>query len=389
MLIAAAFIGPGTITVCTLSGAAHGYALLWALFFSVLATIVLQEMSLRLGMVTQSGLGEAIREHTPPGLLKIVFSMVVFSAIVIGNAAYEAGNISGAVLGIDIFYSARFWPIIIGLLAFVILFFGKYDHLEKVLIVLVLVMTVCFLITAFCLKPSIKDLFLGFVPRNLGNLDFLTITALVGTTVVPYNLFLHASIISKKYKRMDQLQNARRENAVAIGLGGLTSMLIMVVAAGSLSEKGVAISSAEDMAMQLQPLLGNYAKVLFGIGLFAAGLSSAMTAPLAAAYAASGIFGWKSGSKNRKFKVVWMSILGIGILLALTNVTFIGIIKFAQIANGILLPVVACYLLFLVNQKGIMGKHINGILANVISIVVIGLTLLLSIRTFVKIFALL
>ena len=99
-LVTAAFIGPGTLTVCTLSGASFGYTLLWVLLFATIATIILQEMTARLGLITQKGLGEAIRSQIENSLARSVAVLLIFTAIIVGNAAYEAGNISGAVLGI-------------------------------------------------------------------------------------------------------------------------------------------------------------------------------------------------------------------------------------------------------------------------------------------------
>ena len=122
-LVTAAFIGPGTLTVCTLSGANFGYTLLWVLLFATVSTIILQEMTARLGLITQSGLGEAIRSQIENPAAKTLAILLVFTAIIIGNAAYEAGNISGAVLGISgIFGSSIPWALLIGLASFSVLF---------------------------------------------------------------------------------------------------------------------------------------------------------------------------------------------------------------------------------------------------------------------------
>jgi len=385
-LVAAAFIGPGTLTVCSITGAAHGFDLLWAMLFSILATISFQEMSLRLGIVTQNGLGEAIRNYLPSGALKILFSLIVFSAIVIGNAAYEAGNISGAVLGLEVFHQFKLWPIIIGSLAFALLYRGKYKIIETTLIALVVLMCVCFLITAIATQPSVIEILASFWPSNIQNLDFLTIMAIIGTTVVPYNLFLHASMISEKYHDPSKLGQARWENVIAISLGGIISILIMIVSASAFHAKGITISNASDMAIQLEPILGQNAKTLFGIGLFAAGLSSAITAPLAASYAAVGLFGWSKETNAYKFRSVWMIILGIGVCFSFFGLKFISIIKFAQIANGLLLPIIALYLIYLCNQESIMGRFKNKLIPNIFAGVVILMTLLLSYKTFIKLF---
>ncbi len=132
VLIAAAFIGPGTVTACTKAGAQYGYALLWAMVLSIIATIVLQEMAARIGLVTGKGLAAVIREHSYSKVGKLFAVVLILSAIAIGNAAYEAGNISGGVLGIEALGVSgsvggqfNFWSIGIGALAAALIIYRK------------------------------------------------------------------------------------------------------------------------------------------------------------------------------------------------------------------------------------------------------------------------
>ena len=157
------------------------------------------------------------------------------------------------------------------------------------------------------------------MPRMPSEGGFLLVMAVIGTTVVPYNLFLHASTISKKWKQDANLKDIRIENAVAIVLGGLISMLIIITAASS-GDTVEAVKSAKDLAVQLEPVFGKSSRWLMGIGLMAAGISSALTAPLAAAYAAKGLFGWEDDERNWKFRAVWIVILVIGVLVAVTDI---------------------------------------------------------------------
>lgn len=384
-LVAAAFIGPGTITTCTLAGVSTGYDLLWAMVFSISATLVLQEMAARLGWVTRQGLGEAINKRYKSGLSRYLVFFVVIGAIIIGNAAYESGNLSGGILGLELLFGPfQYFPLIIGLVAFFLLFLGSYKFLETVLVSLVILMSLCFLVTAILVKPDIIEILKGMLP-NARNFDLMLILGLIGTTVVPYNLFLHASTVSKKWPADASLSDLRMENRVSIILGGLISMLVIVVAAanrGQLSE----VTGAGDLAAQLEPFCGSMAPILMGIGLLAAGLSSALTAPLAAAWAAKGIFNWTEDEKGIRFRMVWMIILGIGIAVTLSGLKPIIIIKFAQVTNALLLPFIAGYLLYLANQKEIMGRFVNSMAKNIIGTSVILITLSLSIRSLGKLF---
>ncbi len=391
ILITSAFIGPGTVTICSLAGYSFSYALLWGLVFSVIATIVLQEMAARLGLVTQQGLGEALRGQIKHPAFRVLTLILVFSAIILGNGAYEAGNISGAVLGLDTAFGSlnvnlfggtiNLWGLIIGVIAMGLLFSGSYKLIEKTMIGLVLIMSFVFVATAFLVGPDLKSLLAGmFVPSvpALPAGGWLMIIGLVGTTVVPYNLFLHASSVSEKWKSPDDLPAARFDTFVAVILGGIISMAIVVTSAATALQSDATISSAADLALQLEPFLGSWAKYFMAGGLFAAGITSSITAPLAAAYVAAGIFGFKADLKERKFKIAGGVILLIGILFSLMGFKPIQVIKFAQMANGILLPFIAIFLLLMVNRSSLLGKYKNTLWQNVIAVFIILITLFLS-----------
>lgn len=384
-LVAAAFIGPGTLTTCTIVGVQSSYSLLWAMLFAIVTTILLQEMSARLGFITQSGLGEAFNAQFQKGFARVLVFFLVIGAILIGNAAYEAGNISGGILGLDLLLGEmKVWPLIIGGICFVLLFIGKYKWIESILIAMVLLMSLCFLITAILVKPDISEILAGFVPNNLGSTDFFLVAAVIGTTVVPYNLFLHASTISKKWKPGDSIKELRTENGVSVALGGLISILIIITAASS-GDAVNTITGAKDLAIQLEPLFGESAKWFMGLGLMAAGISSALTAPLAAAYAAKGLFGWKD-EKQLPFRMIWMGILICGVLVAITDLPRVAVIQFAQITNALLLPFTAIYLLYTCNSKTLLGKYANGWKTNTLAIFVVLITLMLSLRSLNGIF---
>ena len=387
ILITAAFIGPGTVTVCTLAGVKFGYSLLWAMLLSILFCIVLQEMSARLGLVTQKGLSEVIGTLFTNKVLKWLVISLVFIAIFIGNSAYEAGNISGGVLGLEIWipdavlklgeYKINYLSILIGTLAFLILFIGNYKVIEKGLISLVILMSLCFISTAILLKPDINAVLGGFVPRYDEEQLFM-IVGLIGTTVVPYNLFLHSSVVKEKWKNVQDISFVRRDTVVAIILGGVVSLAIIICGAAL---SGQQVDNATDLAMSLEPLFGSNAKYIIALGLFAAGITSAITAPLATAYVVSGCMGWNPNLKDKKFRWVWMIVLLSGILFSSLSVKPILIIQFAQVANGIVLPLIAGLLLWLMNQKRILGDYTNSLSQNIIAIVVVCISLFLGVRS--------
>lgn len=388
VLVSAAFIGPGTVTVCTLAGVNFGYGLLWALLLSIVACIVLQEMAARLGIITRKGLSEVIREEIKNPLFRTLSIVLIFAAIVIGNAAYEAGNITGAVLGMSAVVPSPvldlgtinldLWSLLIGALAFGLLAIGNYKVLEKVFIGLVIIMSISFVVTAVITQPSIMELVKGLLIPESSSAGILTVMALIGTTVVPYNLFLHASLVSEKWEGEPALNTARKELFWAILLGGTVSMAIVVTAAASGITK---VNTAADLAAGLEPLYGDYAKFFIALGLFAAGISSSITAPLAAAYVVKGCLGWKKGLNSLQFKSVWATILLLGVFFSSLGLRPVEIIQFAQVANGILLPVVAVFLFWMVNRFSVMGKHTNSVVQNILGALILGITIFLGVKS--------
>lgn len=384
-LVAAAFIGPGTVTVCTKAGVQFGYSLLWAMLLSIIATLVLQEMAARTGIITQKGLAEVIKGEITSPLLRNLSIFLILGAIVIGNAAYEAGNISGAALGMQVFGEANhiFYPILIGCIAFSILFIGNYKILERSLVALVLLMSLSFLITAVMTKPAIGEIVKGTLIPSMPKNTILIIIGLIGTTVVPYNLFLHASLVKEKWKSATDLSAVRKDTFISIILGGIVSMAIIITAAASTSND---VTNAFDLAKGLEPLYGEYASYLLGIGLFAAGITSAITAPLAAAYVAKSCFGWEGTLKDKRFRLVWMLILALGVLFSSMQFKPVEVITFAQVANGLVLPIVAIFLVWIVNKANILGVHKNTLFQNILAICIILITVILGVKGIFSVF---
>lgn len=389
VLVAAAFVGPGTITMCTLAGAQFGYTLIWALSVSIMATMVLQAMAGRIGLVTQSGLVDVVRTELSTPWVKNLVIVIVLGAILIGNAAYEAGNIGGATLGLEQLVPQQqlrpFLPVIIGGIIFLLLWFSSYKILERIFVGLVGVMGVSFIICAIITQPSIWEILKGMFVPELPEGGLLTVVALVGTTVVPYNLFLHASLVKEKWNSNKDLKAVNWDTIISIGLGGLVSMAILITAsAAPISE----INNALDMAMALEPLFGKMAFLFMAIGLLAAGITSAITAPLAAAYVASSCFGWEGGMQNKKFKMVWAIVLLCGVVFLSFDIKPIEVIQFAQVANGILLPVMASLLLWVVNKKSVMGNNTNSLLQNILGIAIVVFAIFLGTKSIFKVIGL-
>ncbi len=385
-LVAAAFIGPGTVTTCTKSGASAGYTLLWAMLFSTIATIVFQEMSARLGIVTKKGLGENIRERITNPILKAIAVAIVIVAIFVGNCAYETGNLTGGILGIQavVDIKTEIIVIILAILAIVLLWSGNYKRIEKVLTGLVILMSVVFLATAIASKPNWGEVLKGLFTPSMGENDLMTVVGLIGTTVVPYNLFLHASSSAERWQNAsrEDVVNARFDSILSIGLGGLVSMAIIIAASANLHNTGATINSGADMALAVEPILGSWAKWFIAIGLLAAGFTSTITAPLSAAFATTGALGMKKDMKSFKFRAIWFVVILIGAFLAVAlGSSPTELILVAQAANAIILPLIAFFVIYCVNSKS-MGQFKNGIFSNVLGVIIIIVCCFICYRNF-------
>lgn len=387
-LVAAAFIGPGTVTTCTLAGVRAGTALLWALAFATLGTMVLQEMAARLGTISGQGLGEALRRRVTTPLARVAMLALVVFAIGFGNAAYQTGNLLGAALGLDIAFSGgpRVWALAVAACATALLLTGRYRVIERVLVSMVVFMSLLFVITALAVSPAWSEIARDIVQPRLPDGTALVALGLIGTTIVPYNLFLHASAAAERFTDGDsatRLRDARWDLVVAIALGGVVSMSIVVTAAAAHANalsSGDAIDSAGSMATQLSPLLGSWATLVFAVGLFAAGMTSAITAPMAAAWAVAGAMNWPRDLRDWRLRAVWGSVIAVGVTVAMSDVQPLPAILAAQAANGLLLPIVAGFLLFAMNDRGALGAAANNVRANIAGVAIVLITLALGTR---------
>lgn len=373
MIITASFIGPGTVTSMTRAGASFEYALLWAVVFSVITTIVLQEMVIRLSLVTREGLGEAITElfnHKVGRLLTVWISLV---AVTLGCAAYISGDLLGTTLGVSYMLGVpeQYVAPIFGLIILTIGLMGSYKVIERLMIVLLVIMGGTFVTAMFAVKPDWGEVAKGALIPSIPSGSIIMVIALIGTTVVPYNFFLHSTSVFERFGTMDKLKLARWDTVISIVIGGIISGAIMIVAGTVIG--GTSVDSILDMADPLEPILGNAAPYFISIGLFAAGFSSALASPMGAAATIGSFFRWKGGIANKKFKIVFTIIIVIGITTSLLGFESLEIIMLAQALNGMILPIISILMLIIVNKKSLLKNHTNGLLLNIIGFIVVAI----------------
>jgi len=368
-----AVLGPGVITgfagneaggVTTYSsvGAQFGYSLLWLLLVASIGLGVIQEMCSRMGLVTGQGLSDLIRERF--GVRWTILAMVV---LIIANGTNVVAEYAGIAASVELLGVPRIISVPLAALAvWTLVVFFSYRFVERVLFVLVLAF-LAYPISVFILKPDWPVVMSGFIPSIPTSPSALVFAlALVGTTITPYLLFyMQASVVDKGVDRQSTTY-ARVDVFLGAALAGLFAFFIITVTGTVLYPAGIQVSSAEAAARALVPLAGASAGLLFAIGLCGASLLGAVVMPLSTSYAICEAFGWESGiSKNFREAPVFMSLFTLllvlgAVVVLIPGISLIPLIISAQIANGILLPIVLIFIVRLATDRRLMGDAVNG-----------------------------
>ena len=367
-ILAAAFIGPGTVTTAARAGSAYGLGLLWALLFSILATVVLQEAAARITLGAGQPLGEIIGRRGQS------WNLILFAAIALGCGAYQAGNFLGALAGLQLLGDIpKWWLLLLGGVGAGILWTGNTTIITRSLAFIVALMGVVFCWVAFGAENEMIAWLNGLVPRVEEDAAVLVI-GLIGTTIVPYNLFLASGL-----SQGQDLSEMRFGLILAILIGGFITLAILLTGGMVTGEFSFA-ALAEVLDQRLQ----GRGRLLLGIGLFTAGLSSAITAPLAAAVTGKSLLGNGKASWNYEglnFRLTWGLVLIAGLLFALTDVKPVPAIIAAQALNGLILPLVAVFLIQAVNDSTILIKNYrNPQWLNWLSLLIVAITIFLGLN---------
>lgn len=381
-MVAAAFIGPGTLATATAAGASSGLTLAWSLVFALIATVVLQELAMRSSLVTQRDLAALARQFGGPIWGRWLIAPLIVLAIGVGNSAYQAGNLTGAAVGLTTFFPERFASIILFLsvIAAILILSNRYRWLERSLVALVVLMAMLFIGLAFTLLPNLLALPAERLAPRFNHSEILLVLALIGTTIVPYNLFLHATAARRRWGKTPlhaALREARWESLIAITIGAVITLAIMSVSA-VLLETSSDLSALDALIHQVEQRLPGVGGALVATGLFAAGCSSALAAPIAAGWAVCGAVGLSTDETGPAFKSVSLVVLAIGAGLALLSSRPQALIVTAQAANAMLLPIVAVILLLIANSKFVPDPWKNSKMINLLASAIIALVIALA-----------
>lgn len=389
IIIAASIIGPGTVTTASSTGASHGYALLWCSVVSAILAYILNEPGLRWTLKTRTTMLEGIRAMNP------ILAKVTFVALFVGALAYQTGNYLGAAMAINLLVpaiSVSGAVVLLAIFSVIIAFIGKYKILENVNTVLVAMMLFAFLITMFGSAPSVSSIAQGLVPK-IPEGGRILVLSLIGTTACPDIPFAMSSLAKKRWVNgVDDLKPAHNDLKFNMVATGVITCAITICAATNLFPRGITVSSAADMAQALTPVLGTYAFVLFALGLWAAGFSSAIYMTSCIPPMMQESFGLDDDPKSVPNRICVLIIAAFPIIVtyAMGGTVPTAIIIAAQVLNTFILPLSVILITILANKKKVLGDCASSVRQNiamaVVAIVVILMTYT-SIPTILGIFS--
>jgi manganese transport protein len=383
VFITSAFIGPGTVTLCLLAGVNTGLSLLWAVFISTLVTAIIQDMCVRLGFYSRQGLEDTLRSSFVSKPFKWMSNSYILAAIFIGNSAYQSGNLASAKFGLQLMgfpFSENILLSIIAIICIIFIFIGSQELLKKALTVLVILMFISFILLGIVHLPDAIQLSKTTIFPALNAKDLALTIGLIGTTIVPYNLFLHSNLIAES---KEDISTLRKDSLYSIFLGGALAVAIVLLGTSAI---GTGVKNFKEMALLLENKHGYYYNYFLAVGLFASGLASSMVAPFVAALVTNGIFHQSKSLDTLRSKVIQTIIVLIGYAVATTNLNNITMIKVAQALNGLLLPIVVIYLLIVLNDRKLMRVHKNNLKHNILGIFVMIIILLLAAKSILNLF---
>jgi len=398
LLIFLAILGPGLIsaasdndaggiTTWSVIGARYGYSLLWLLLLITPILAVTQEMGARMGAVTGKGLAALIREKF--SLRVTAFAMLALLVANFGTTTAEFSGVAAAFSLAHIPAWAAVPPVALGV--WVLVTRGSYRKVERVFLALTAVY-VAYFIAGFLAKPDWGAAIHGtVVPRVQANsLWLLTAIAAIGTTITPWGQFFIQAYIVDKRISITRYAYTKVEVYLGAVFTDAIDLFIVLACAATLYKENIIVETAQDAARALAPLAGQAASLLFGFGLLNVSILGAAILPLTTAYAICEAFGFESGldrswNEAPAFNGILTAFIAVPALVAvIPHLPLVKVMLLSQDVNGILLPIILIYVLKIINDRSVMGDHVNGRVYNTIawgfSVALIGLsvTLVLS-----------
>ncbi len=374
----------GGIATYSQDGATYGYAMLWTILLMTFSLVVVQEMAARMGAVTGKGFAALIRERF--GIRPTLFAML---ALLTSNAATSVAEFAGIAAALQLFGVSKYVSVPIAAVSvWLLVVRGSYRRVEKILLVMSLVF-LAYPLSAIASKPDWAEVARAtVVPQFIPTASFaLLVIATIGTTIAPWMQFFTQSNIVDKGVTAKELPLQRVDVIGGAVAANIVAWFIIVTTATVLYPQGIVITSGAEAAAALAPIAGEYASALFAIGLLGASLLAACVLPLTASYAITEAFGWERGidrswSEAPAFNAIYTFVIVFGaVLVLIPGAPLFTIMILSQAVNGVLLPFLMIFMILIINDRRIMGRHVNGRWFNLIAwatvITVVALTVAL------------
>ena len=393
LLLFLSVMGPGIITgnvdndangiaTYSIAGASYGYKILWTLLVSTVSLVVVQEMGARLGAVTGKGLAALIRER-----FRVRLTLLAMGVLLVANWANTVGNFAGVAGALEIFGVSRYVSVPVAVfLVIAFLLWGSYRSVERVFLI-ACVLYVTYVVSALLADPPWGEVIeASFTPSFDFDRGYITmVIGVVGTTIAPWMQFYQQSAVVDKGIGVGDLRYTRIDTYLGALSTNVVAFFIVVACAATLYTRHVPIENAQDAAVALAPLAGNYASLLFALGLLNGALFSVAIIPLSTAYAVCEAFGWEAGM-NRSFReapvfvgLYAVLIIAAALLILFPGIPLVPVMFLSQVLNGVLLPVVLLFMLLLINDERIVGPHRNSAAFNAIAWLTVAAMIILSV----------
>jgi len=381
LFIFLSILGPGLITASgdndapgiaaySMAGSKYGYSLLWVILVITFGEVIVQEMAARMGVVTGKGLADLIRERFG---VKITFFAIL--TLMIANFGTTVAQFAGIAAGAELLGISRYLAVPLGaVLLWVLIVRGSYQQMEKVLLGLTLY-ALAYIITVFVVGPNWGDVLRNVVVPTVHfeTTYLLIMLAIIGTTITPWGcVYLQASVADKGVD-IDHYSYTRMDVVTGATLGNIVSAFMIICTAATLFPRGIQVESAEEAALALAPLAGEWARYLFALGLLGASLLASSVLPLSTSYAVCEAFGWERGVDNQfneapMFFGLYTGMIVLGsVIVLLPRVPLFPLMWLSQSLNAILIPIILVLMIRLVNDRRIMRQWTNSRLGNILA----------------------
>ncbi len=380
LLAASAGNDAGGIATYASAGATYGYSLLWVMVLITIAVAIVQEMSARLGAVTGKGFADLARENFP-----IRVTALIMFTLLLANAGIIVSEFVGIAAAAELFGISRYIAVpVAAFVLWILITRGSYSRVEQILLILSAVF-LSYIASAIIVHPHSQDIMAGLHPTIVRDSDYIKIVvALVGTTISPYMQLYVQSAVVEKGVSINDYRYTRIDVFVGTFIAGVVAACIIIATAATLHPLNIVITSAQDAARALAPIAGDYAEILFGVGLLGASLLAAGILPLATTYMLSESLGFERGvSRSWQEAPIFMGVftvlIAVGAIVALIpGLPLIEVLVGVYVINGLLLPIELVAIVSLVNNKELMGVYTNTPFHSVLVWIIVGLVSLLS-----------